>query len=60
MDCGIIRGKKHRWRVLWDEHTRKVYIKEADAVFFPTVAYVGRARTAREALSKADAHINFS
>jgi hypothetical protein len=60
MDCGIIRGKKHRWRVLWEEHTGKVFIKQADSLFSPRVEDVGKARSSREALSKSDAHINFN
>ena len=56
MDCGTIKGPKYVWRVLWDEHTYEIYVKDADS---GRTEYVGKASTAREAVAKADTFINY-
>lgn len=57
MDCGTIKGARCTWRVLWDEDTHEVYIRDIQSGF---EEYIGKATTAREAVAKADTHIHYS
>jgi hypothetical protein len=57
MDCGTIKGPKYVWRVLWDEYTHEVWVRETRS---GRTEYVGKASSAREAVAKADTYINYN
>ena len=57
MDCGTIKGARYTWRVLWDDFTHEVWVRE---VLSGRTEYVGKASSAKEAVAKAYTFINYN
>jgi len=56
MKCGIVKGRKYEWQVLWDEHSHEVWIEQI-AAWSSRKEYVGKAHSVKEAIAAAMAKV---